>query len=126
MSTGERVDERWGSWFAPSPDGRTIAHVGHISHGSPVSPAIVVDGKQIYAAEGASTRIAQLIWSPDGATLAFVESAAGAESVVAIRPTGEVLKRIATAGRVVDLAWRDAGTLRINDGGKSREVRLPR
>jgi hypothetical protein len=25
VSTGERVDERWGAWFAPSPDGRTIA-----------------------------------------------------------------------------------------------------
>jgi len=127
VRTGERVDERWGSWFAPSPDGRVIAQVEHIPHGAPLSPNIVIDGKPIYAAEGASTHIAHLVWSSDGAALAFVEcDSKGAESVVAIRPTGEVLKRVAAAGRVSELTWRDADTLKINEGGKSREVRLSR
>jgi len=124
VRTGERLDERWGSWFAPSPDGKMIAQVEHVPHGSPINSRVVIDGHAVYESDHGHLR--HLVWSHDGSMLAFVESSHGTDTVVAIDPTGRVRVRSAASQSVRQLTWGSGSTLRIREGDTTREVVIDR
>lgn len=82
VERGKLIEERWGTWFAPSPDGKHLAWLEHVPHGAPYKPRLYIDDKAIYPRKGESGRISHVTWSPDGRRLGFLEASASGGRVV--------------------------------------------
>lgn len=112
-SSGKQLDERWGSWFAPSPNGKHVAQVEHVPHGARMRPHLLIDGEIAYPRGAVAGALSQLTWSPDGNALAFVEAAGERASVVVIGAGGRLRERLTPTEPVTDLRWIDGNHLRI-------------
>ena len=101
------VDEQWGTWFAPSPDGKHLAYLEHSPHGAPHRPRLLVDGKLLYPMRAEAGRISNLTWSADGRLLGFVEGAGREQRLITLDTTrnGRVLNRADIRGEVDELKW---------------------
>jgi hypothetical protein len=106
LESGRLVDERVGSWFAVSPDGRLVAQRAHSPHGAPApydSALLLINDKRIYPAAGDTSYhrfVGPIVWSSDSSRLALLDRAdQGPMQVVVLRPGGEVALRAPLAKR---------------------------
>lgn len=127
LSSGHQVDERIGSWFAVSPNGRFIAQHTHIPHGARPpydSSSLLINGKVVYPRPGDSAyhRFAgHLAWSDDSISLALVDQTAGKTEVVVVDPIdGAVtLIPIAAAFALSELSWSAPNIIAVGSGGEA-------
>lgn len=89
LETGKTVRDLLGFDFTPSPDGKSIAHVGGMIHFAPPpahSYSLQIDNATVYPAKGADAVrksgsrwigihefASGFVWSPDSARVAFVD-----------------------------------------------------
>lgn len=73
VSRGKRPIPCEGSGFTFSPRKDQVAFVS----GEPDAAVVKVDGRRVYPRHATSTIVAEPVWSPDGAALAFVEAPPG-------------------------------------------------
>lgn len=87
LATGRAENERLGAWFAPSPDGQSLAYREHVPHGAPASigDRVLVNDRVVYPAEGdtRSHRVRDLVWKDNG-QLSLVDEVAGVRETVVI------------------------------------------
>jgi len=88
VASGKASNELWGAWFAPAPNGESVAHLAHVAHGSPPNRAtaqVMVDDRVVYPAKG-DERMHQIAggfaWS--GRDIVFVDRVDGELSVVSV------------------------------------------
>lgn len=58
----------FGTWFTPSPDGKHLAYLEHLPHGSPWPRRLIVDGEVVQGNDG---KVSELTWSADATQLLF-------------------------------------------------------
>jgi hypothetical protein len=123
VDSGRVVDEKVGSWFAVSPNGRLVAQRANVPHGSPPpydGSTLLINDKVVYPAEGDSSyhRFAgPFAWSPDSSRVALAERPDAATEIVVANATGGVVTRASIATNApVDLSWTGPGTLMIRSG----------
>jgi hypothetical protein len=125
VRTGRLVDEKVGSWFAVSPDGRFVAQRAHVPHGAPApydSAILLINENRIYPAVGDESyhRFAgRFAWSPDSSRLAIIDQAeAGPMQVVILNAHGEVVLRapLTEARAPRELSWSTLNALDLRDG----------
>lgn len=118
------LDERVGSWFAVSPNGRYVAQRAHVPHGTPPpydSSWLVIDGKIVYPEAGASDYhdfAANLAWSSDSSRLALIDQSGGRTEVVIVDPVDGAATHVPIAGAFTrsELSWSGQNTIVIRDG----------
>lgn len=127
-ATGEQLDERWGSWFTPSPGGKHIAQLEHAPQGAPWRPHLLIDGAAVYPKHGAAGELSDLTWSPDGRMLAFVERNGKRRTALIVGGGGAEAQRLEleSGERVTAVQWLDDGHLRVEQGRRTRELALRR
>jgi hypothetical protein len=87
LKSGRSEREVWGSWFAPSPDGKSLAYVAFIPHGAPPphdASRVMIGDAQVYPSRDDTTRhiVKQLTWADDA--LVFADQTAGGVALTAI------------------------------------------
>ncbi len=144
VTSGRLVDEKSGSWFAVSPDGRFVAQRAHVPHGTPApydSAMLMINGKVVYPPSGDSVyhRFAGgLAWSADSRQLALLDRAGSTTELVVITSGGEEIKRAPLPETIApsELWWKtdaifirgDGETWRVDPStGKSEKtIQLPK
>lgn len=126
VESGKRLLEREGALFTPSPDGHLIAQLepvwGHAPAWVP-GPRILIDGRAVYPARGVPGDFDELVWSPDGSSLAFIESFDEKQQIVVIRPDGRVRKRMKIERDPIgDLSWTGSRRLAYRQKGVTRTL----
>ncbi len=123
IDSGRVVDEKVGSWFAVSPNGRLLAQRANVPHGAPPpydGSTLLINDKVVYPPEGDSSYhrfMGPLVWSPDSSRVALAEHTDAATEIVVVNATGGVATRASIATTApVDLSWTAPGTLMIRSG----------
>lgn len=128
IASGRLAAEKFGSWFAVSPDGRFVAQRGHVPHGAPApydSESLVIDDAVVFPAAGDETyyRFASgPIWSGEDASAAVVVRWGEATDVVVVNAEKAETRRIAlgAVGEVTELTWSGRDVLVRGLGGSWR------
>jgi len=88
VATGKASNELWGAWFAPAPNGESVAHLAHVAHGAPPERAaaqVMIDDRVVYPAKDDERRhqiAGGFAWS--GRDIVFVDRVNGEASVVSV------------------------------------------
>ena len=97
IESGRAVEERLGAWFAPSPDGSSIAYREHVPHGAPpdLGDRVFVDDRLVFPAENDRQphRVSEITWA-GARQLVFVDEVEGRRSVVALDPRGGGMRSV--------------------------------
>jgi len=118
--------ERWGSRFAPSPDGRSVAYVAHVPHGAPESfrsSIVMVDDRQVYPLDGDDRphRVIGAIRWIAADRLAFADAPDGNPTLVVVDARAQrVLRRVPLGANdaVRGIETAPDGTMAIERGGR--------
>jgi dipeptidyl aminopeptidase/acylaminoacyl peptidase len=109
---------RIGTAFSPSfsPDGRTVAFVSNLG-GLPQVWTVDAAGGYPQLVTASDDPVGFVLWSPDGAWLAFTQAPGGGmnEQVFLVRPDGTGLKRLTDGGKETNRLgpWSDDGALLV-------------
>ena len=130
VATGRLLEEKAGSWFAVSPDGRSVAQRAHVPHGAPPpfdSASLLVNDQIAYPAEGDTTYhhfVGGVSWSPDSSRLALLDKQNDATSLVIVAPGKGATQRIpvATSSAPAALTWSGQNTVVIRSGNDEWRV----
>ncbi|HEX3129212.1 MAG TPA: hypothetical protein VH394_17895 [Thermoanaerobaculia bacterium] len=126
VRTGRLVDEKVGSWFTVSPDGRSVAQRAHVPHGAPKpydSALLLINEKRVYPAtsdEAYHRFVGGFAWSPDGGRLAMVDQVEGSsKQVVILNASGEVVLRAPLEKALTprELSWSQPNAIELREDG---------
>ncbi|HEX6084957.1 MAG TPA: hypothetical protein VF266_10565 [Thermoanaerobaculia bacterium] len=87
VATGKVLTERLGAWFAPSPDGASLAYREHVPHGAPASlgDRVLVNERVVFPADDDTRphRVRGITWSGSG-QLTVADEVGGERSNVVV------------------------------------------
>ena len=121
IDSGRLVDEKAGSWFAVSPDGRFIAQRAHVPHGAPPpydGAMLMINDKLVYPPaddRGDHRFVSGLSWSADSRQLALLEEDQSATDLVVTDSAGTQITRtpLGEIGAPRELSWSSANSIFI-------------
>jgi hypothetical protein len=144
VAKGKLVDEKPGSWFAVSPDGRSLAQRAHVPLGAPVeftSASLVIDGEVVYPWTASTDQpfhqfLGAFAWSHNSHRIALLDQVGDAIDVVTVSTEGKAKAThapITLQGTDPQLAWSgdfvivrtDQDALRINPESGKVDVLAP-
>jgi hypothetical protein len=123
LPSGRLVDEKPGSWFAVSPDGRFVAQRAHVPHGAPPpydSATLLINDKVAYPPEGDTGYhkfTGGAAWSPDSTRVALLDEQNDAVSLVIIAPgKGTTRTPVAASAGPAEVSWSGSNGVTIRSG----------
>lgn len=118
LTSGAELDAR----PLMAPNGRYVLFTRRGAEGAPRDLyTVAVTGGTPHPVAASPDDEHEASFSPDGRTIAFVRSAAGADDVFACRPSGARLRRLTRTAGVDEFAPRDLGKAIVYSRGESTE-----
>lgn len=133
VRSGRLVDEKAGSWFAVSADGRFVAQRANVPHGAPPpydSAMLLINEKRVYPATGDESYhrfVGPLAWSPDSSRVALLDrSEKSPMQVTVVKTTGEIALRVPVPDAMTpkELTWSGPNTLDLRNNGEVWRVEM--
>ena len=128
LATGNVVAERLGAFFAPSPDGASVAYREHVPHGAPASigDRVLVNDRVVFPADDDTRphRVRDIAWSGNG-QLTVVDQVGGERATITIdlrRGSARRAPKTNAAPAAVKPLYVDLKTHRVADAPSKSTV----